>query len=314
VHVQSVSELLGKVNYVATRLCYLETIRWHVEWKLPSNELSPEIVLIYALLLLKCRESNLRAFLIPNLDFARLFARQSPVFLLKKRPSFARLFKKMSSSDEFVTLKVRCWLSWKEWYIIPFPKRCMPSPLLSIWLTLLYPFFTASLPLFFHEWENETFCVKCGLNASLRTKSAIANFYRSSVCIGHFPTDLSIFCGILSQHTFTHFCTGHFPTDLRIILSHFVAKDVYALLLNPCRKSFFLAGSLFSFPCLSQNLSSTPVQILPCTDHSFICRGFLSNVCFICRGNFEAVDLNHRQPDNYILWNSRFNYFLWIPK
>ena len=104
------------------------------------------------------------------------------------------------------------------------------------------------MSLFFHDWENETFCVKCSLNAGMRTKSAIADFYRSSVCIGHFPTDLSIFCGILSRHTFTHFCIGHFSTDLRIILSHFVAKDVCALLLKslpgvffPCRKSFFLS-------------------------------------------------------------------------
>ena len=104
VHVQSVSELLSKVNYVATRLRHLETIRWHVEWKLPPNELSPKIVLIYALLLLKCRESYLRAFLIHNLNFARLFARLTPVFLLKKRPSFARLFTKMSPSEEVVTL------------------------------------------------------------------------------------------------------------------------------------------------------------------------------------------------------------------
>ena len=41
----------------------------------------------------------------------------------------------------------------------------MPSPLFSIWLTLLSPFFTASLLLFFHDWESEPFCVKCGLNA-----------------------------------------------------------------------------------------------------------------------------------------------------
>ena len=102
--VQSVSELLSKVNYVATRLRHLETIRWHVEWKLPPNELSPKIVLIYALLLLKCRESYLRAFLIHNLNFARLFARLMPVFLLKERPSFARLFTKMSPSEELVTL------------------------------------------------------------------------------------------------------------------------------------------------------------------------------------------------------------------
>ena len=53
-------------------------------------------------------------------------------------------------------------------------------------------------------------------------------------------------------------------------------------------------------------------QILPYTDHSSMCRGFLSNVRLICRGNFEAVELNNRQPDNYILWILRFNYILWI--
>ena len=47
-------------------------------------------------------------------------------------------------------------------------------------------------------------------------------------------------------------------SNIRTFLSNFVATDVYALLLNPCRESFFLAGSLFSFPCLSQNLSGTP--------------------------------------------------------
>ena len=54
-------------------------------------------------------------------------------------------------------------------------------------IDILSPFFTASLPLFFHVWENETFCVKCGLNADhlislvrMRTKSAIADFYGSS--------------------------------------------------------------------------------------------------------------------------------------
>ena len=57
-------------------------------------------MLIYALLLLKYREAYLRAFLIHDLNFARLFARLTPVFLLKKRPSFARLFTKMSPSEE----------------------------------------------------------------------------------------------------------------------------------------------------------------------------------------------------------------------
>ena len=53
-------------------------------------------------------------------------------------------------------------------------------------------------------------------------------------CAGHFPTDIRIFCRILS-----HFSIGHFPTDLRIILSHFVAKEVYALLLKSLPRVFF---------------------------------------------------------------------------
>ena len=51
-------------------------------------------------------------------------------------------------------------------------------------IDILSPFFTASLQLFFHDWENETFCVKCGLNADrMRTKSAIADFYGSSASV-----------------------------------------------------------------------------------------------------------------------------------
>ena len=66
----------------------------------------PNIVMIYALLSLKCRESNLRAFLYKNLNFARLFARLTPVFFAKKkRPSFARLLPKMSPSEELATLQ-----------------------------------------------------------------------------------------------------------------------------------------------------------------------------------------------------------------
>ena len=61
----------------------------------------PKIVLIYALLSLQRRESNLRAFLIQNFNFARLFARLTPVFLLNKAPVF---YKKMSPSEEFATL------------------------------------------------------------------------------------------------------------------------------------------------------------------------------------------------------------------
>ena len=67
----------------------------------------------------------------------------------------------------------------------------MPSSLFSIWLTPLSPFFTDSLP-FLSKWENETFWVKCGLNADhfnslvrMRTKSAIADFYGSTASIAH---------------------------------------------------------------------------------------------------------------------------------
>ena len=44
----------------------------------------------------------------------------------------------------------------------------------------------------------------------------------------------AFFCPILS-----HFSIGHFPTDLRIILSHFVAKEVYAFLLKSLPRVFF---------------------------------------------------------------------------
>ena len=39
-------------------------------------------------------------FFFDNLNFARLFACLTPVFLLKKRPPFAHLFVKMSASEE----------------------------------------------------------------------------------------------------------------------------------------------------------------------------------------------------------------------
>ena len=39
-------------------------------------------------------------FFLENLNFARLFACLTPVFLLKKRPPFAHLFVKMSASEE----------------------------------------------------------------------------------------------------------------------------------------------------------------------------------------------------------------------
>ena len=66
------------------------------------------------------------------------------------------------------------------------------------------------------------------------------------------PQIHAFICRILSWLTFTHFCIGHFPTDLSIILSHFVVKEVYAFVK-------ILAEINFSFPCLSQNLSNTPV-------------------------------------------------------
>ena len=40
------------------------------------------------------------SFFLENLNFARLFACLTPVFLLKKRPPFAHLFVKMSASEE----------------------------------------------------------------------------------------------------------------------------------------------------------------------------------------------------------------------
>ena len=79
--------------------------------------------------------------------------------------------------------------------------------------------------------------------------------------VEHFPFRFRHIFGASCRDTFTQFCIEHFPTDLRTFLSNFVATEVYALLLNPCQESFFLAGSLFSFPCLSQNLSGTPAQI-----------------------------------------------------
>ena len=41
----------------------------------------------------------------------------------------------------------------------------LPSPLFSILLTLFFSLFTALCALFYHFWKNETFDVKCGLNA-----------------------------------------------------------------------------------------------------------------------------------------------------
>jgi len=41
-----------------------------------------------------------------GMNFARIFARISLVFLLKMRPYFARIFTKMSPYEELVTLKL----------------------------------------------------------------------------------------------------------------------------------------------------------------------------------------------------------------
>ena len=51
------------------------------------------------------KKPNLHIFfllfiLLENLNFARLFACLTPVFLLEKRPPFAHLFVKMSTSEE----------------------------------------------------------------------------------------------------------------------------------------------------------------------------------------------------------------------
>ena len=58
---------------------------------------------------------------------------------------------------------------------------------------------------------------------------------------------------------------------------HFINATIFKILWNIC----------FSWNC---EMAERAFQILPCTDYSSICRGFLSNVCLICRGNFEAVD------------------------
>ena len=82
VHVQSVIELLSKVNHIATRLSSNDMLNK----KFPQMNFHPNIVMIYALLSLKCRESNLRAFLILKLEFCPSF-----------RPSNARIFAKKSA-------------------------------------------------------------------------------------------------------------------------------------------------------------------------------------------------------------------------
>ena len=62
----------------------------------------PKIVLIYALLSLKRRESNLRAFLLQKLEFCPSFRPSNACIFAKKKS--ARLFTKMSPSEEFFTL------------------------------------------------------------------------------------------------------------------------------------------------------------------------------------------------------------------
>ena len=66
----------------------------------------------------------------------------------------------------------------------------MPSTLFSIWFKLLSPFFTASLPFFSHNWENENFCVKWGLSEDhfsslvlMRTKSSIEDLSARTGCV-----------------------------------------------------------------------------------------------------------------------------------
>ena len=73
----------------------------------------------------------------------------------------------------------------------------MPSPLFSIWFILLSPFFTASLPFFSHNWENENFCVKWGLNEDhfsslvlMRTKSSMRTNSEHTVASGEVRTML----------------------------------------------------------------------------------------------------------------------------
>ena len=67
----------------------------------------PKIVLIYALLSLKCRDSNLRAFLIHKHEFCPSFRPSNACIFPKKiRLSFTRLLIKMIPSKEFATLQL----------------------------------------------------------------------------------------------------------------------------------------------------------------------------------------------------------------
>ena len=99
-HIQSVSELLGKLNHVATRLCTLN--KWFLliifNFDGLPNQCSQE----------KSRESNLRAFFKnKNLNFARLRPSLRPSnarIFVKKMPVFRPLFSNMGSSEEFGTL------------------------------------------------------------------------------------------------------------------------------------------------------------------------------------------------------------------
>ena len=65
----------------------------------------PKIVLIYALLSLKRRESNLRAFLMQKLEFCHSFRPSNAHIFAKKS---ARLLPKMSPSEELATLLFYC--------------------------------------------------------------------------------------------------------------------------------------------------------------------------------------------------------------
>jgi len=69
--------------------------------KFPQMNFHPNIVMIYALLSLKCRESNLRAFLIQKLEFRPSFRPSNARIFAKKS---ARIFLKMSPSEELATL------------------------------------------------------------------------------------------------------------------------------------------------------------------------------------------------------------------
>ena len=87
---------LAQLNHVAKRLCKLETCETLLYKRLGQLI----IMLIYARFFVKRPRVTSTCFLNKSLNFARLFARLMPVFLQKKCPSLARLFSKMSPSEE----------------------------------------------------------------------------------------------------------------------------------------------------------------------------------------------------------------------